>query len=305
MKKIFIAAIAALMTSCNEHILTDDLEPTDLTAPISVETTSPEWDVQSRLSLGINENADNLHVISYGPYGGTYGYECAASNSSDHYTAMPAIQLGIGNHTVKAIAFSDMTYNGLAIDMGEVVYPNAIPSYDRKQLHLTGASDKAVYIGEQQVIVETASPQNVRIPMSRATACLRLCLFGDGWNYGNNPLHLYLDQYTDIAVKDFSVGGKQRTEHVPNFTLPYDGVGNTEGYTSETQLLCPADGYTTDVILTLVNNKKAVATDTLRNVPLGRNKVTTIKGKLANAESGLGFTFSTEWEQGEVINIGK
>lgn len=298
-KTILFAATAALMTSCLGGEAIEELTSnTDLTAPINVSAESDEWDVQTRSFMVGTWNLTDLNLFVYDKDGNL----AAAAGGIEGSGSLPTLNLPIGKYQLRATV--GMKPENFTTMPSEVQYfedcADNIHITQSKNPYGPGYEICYLFVGEKDLDVHTISPVDVKMQMKRATANLKF-IFTDEYDYTNSRLFVKLNHFTSIDTKTFSsVYGMTEGEYYVGMTNRKEG--GHESY-NDVQVICPPEGYSSDVTLSLVSGRDTLITSTIMDVPLERGKTTLIKGSLAKGTNKTQLEYEFDWKEGQTIHL--
>lgn len=205
--------------------------------------------------------------------------------------AEPDLTLDYGDHTLKVVATRSqepMLWDAENITWS--VEPNILTPITASQPVALTATKTSDTFGAEKDVSVGAGTATVNMALDRLVAKLSVNstdVFPDDCT----TITLDMTEYKTLSWATMDVieaVGNQRTSDVKNLRGTTD---NTLAYF----LLVPKAGYKTDLVFTMNSTSTPYATITIPDVPLERNKITTITGSLYNHHQRVTMTVNDEW----------
>lgn len=217
--------------------------------------------------------------------------------------AEPDLTLDYGEHTLKIVATASVSPTLLdAASAPWAVTANVLTPVSAASVPVAWTSDKTSdsFGAVKDVSVGVGDALTVSITLERLVAKL-VINSKDEFPADASTIDVSLNEYKTFSFADFSVIDYVRNQR----TTDASALVGTKGTTINYFLLVPADGYTTDITFTTNSTKGTpYSIITVPNVPLERNKVTTISGSLYNHQMGFSVAVNDAWNsEGNEINI--
>lgn len=302
-----IAAVSMAFVSCgsdNENLV-EDVKPgkahVKVVCGMGV-SVSPMGTPISRAALSANGKAlTDLYILDYDKTSGKLLQVLHQTSTATDF-AEPDLTLDYGEHVLKVVA--TRSQEPTLWDAGNITWqvePNILtPVTATQPVMLTSSKTSDTFGAEKEVSVGIGKATTVSIALDRLVAKLVV-----------NSTDVFPDDCTTITLdmqeyKSLSWATMDVMEAVGNQrTVDVQGYRGTTGTTFAFYLLTPKVGYQTDVTLTTNRAEGApYSAITVENVPLERNKVTTITGPLYKHGQGFQMTVNEEWNsEGNDINI--
>lgn len=249
------------------------------------------------------KNMTDIYIFDYDQSSGKLLQVLHQTSSAEDF-AQPDMTLAYGDHTLKVIATRSSSPTLLDADSAvwaakdNVLMPiSASP----EPAILTSSKTSDSFGATKDVSVTPGKALAVNIQMERIVAKLVLDL-ADVIPADCSNLVMNLDEYCHFSWEDFDVIEPVKNQRTYDMTAYAGGNGVMITYF----VLVPLDGYSSDITFTLgrKGSDKPYSKFTVQNVPFERNKVTTIKGKYYNHQSGVTFSLKVEWDKnGNEVNI--
>lgn len=306
-----IAAVGMTIVSCgsdNENLV-EDVKPVKAhvkvvcgmgvsVSPMGAPMRMP----MSRAALSANGKAlTDIYILDYDKTSGKLLQVLHQTSTASDF-AEPDLTLDYGEHVLKVVATrSQESTLWDAENITWQVEPNILtPVTATQPMMLTSLKTSDTFGAEKEVSVGIGKATTVSIALDRLVAKLVV-----------NSTDVFPDDCTTITLdmqeyKSLSWATMDVMEAVGNQrTVDVQGYRGTTGTTFAFYLLTPKAGYQTDVTLTTNRTEGApYSAITMENVPLERNKVTTITGPLYKHGQGFQMTVNDEWNsEGNDINI--
>ena len=324
-KKLFVCCTMAMaaallmptMTSCESFHLQDEQQQEQPAGKAHVKlrfvsasqpssfakaAVAPMFDATTRASLVANgKELTDLYILDYDKATGKLLQVLHQTNTAADF-AEPDLTLDYGEHVLKVVATrSQEPTLWDAENITWQVEPNILtPVTATQPVMLTSLKTSDTFGAEKEVSVGIGKATTVSIALDRLVAKLVV-----------NSTDVFPDDCTTITLdmqeyKSLSWATMDVMEAVGNQrTVDVQGYRGTTGTTFAFYLLTPKAGYQTDVTLTTNRTEGApYSAITMENVPLERNKVTTITGPLYKHGQSFQVTVNDTWDnEGHDINI--
>lgn len=256
----------------------------------------------SRAALSANGKAlTDIYILDYDKVTGKLLQVLHQTSAATDF-AEPDLTLDYGEHVLKVVATrSQESTLWDAENITWQVEPNILtPVTATQPVMLTSLKTSDTFGAEKEVSVGIGKATTVSIALDRLVAKLVV-----------NSTDVFPDDCTTITLdmqeyKSLSWATMDVMEAVGNQrTVDVQGYRGTTGTTFAFYLLTPKAGYQTDVTLTTNRTEGApYSAITMENVPLERNKVTTITGPLYKHGQSFQVTVNDTWDnEGHDINI--
>lgn len=306
-----IAAVGMTIVSCgsdNENLV-EDVKPgkahVKVVCGMGVSVSpmgTPMRAPMSRAALSANGKAlTDIYILDYDKTSGKLLQVLHQTSAATNF-AEPDLTLDYGEHVLKVVATrSQESTLWDAENITWQVEPNILtPVTATQPVMLTSSKTSDTFGAEKEVSVGIGKATTVSIALDRMVAKLVV-----------NSTDVFPDDCTTITLdmqeyKSLSWATMDVMEAVGNQrTVDVQGYRGTTGTTFAFYLLTPKAGYQTDVTLTTNRTEGApYSAITMENVPLERNKVTTITGPLYKHGQGFQMTVNDTWDnEGHDINI--
>lgn len=285
---MMLATILAtvLTTACNKEEAIPE-QPTDkahvkLVCAMQVET---------RAALTANSKAlTDLYILDYDKATGKLLQVLHQTSTAKDF-AEPDLTLDYGDHTLKVVA--TRSQEPTLWDAGNITWPvepNILTPITASQPVVLTATKTSDTFGAEKDVSVGAGTATVNIALDRLVAKLSV-----------NSTDVFPDDCTTITLdmqeyKSLSWATMDVIEAVKNQRT--SDVKNLRGTTDNTLayfLLVPKAGYKTDLVFTMNSTSTPYATITIPDVPLERNKITTITGSLYSHHQRVTMTVNDEW----------
>lgn len=306
-----IAAVSMAFVSCgsdNENLV-EDVKPVKAhvkvvcgmgvsVSPMGTPMRAP----MSRAALSANGKAlTDIYILDYDKVSGKLLQVLHQTSTASDF-AEPDLTLDYGEHVLKVVA--TRSQESTLWDVENITWqvePNILtPVTATQPVMLTSSKTSDTFGAEKEVSVGIGKATTVSIALDRMVAKLVV-----------NSTDVFPDDCTTITLdmqeyKSLSWATMDVMEAVGNQrTVDVQGYRGTTGTTFAFYLLTPKAGYQTDVTLTTNRTEGApYSAITMENVPLERNKVTTITGPLYKHGQSFQMTVNDTWDnEGHDINI--
>lgn len=303
-----IAAVSMTVVSCssdNENLV-ENVKPTGK-AHVKVVcgmgvNMSPMGAPMSRAALSANgKTLTDLYILDYDKASGKLLQVLHQTSTATDF-AEPDLTLDYGEHVLKVVA--TRSDNPTLIDATSApwtVTANVLTSVSAAA-PVAWTSDKTSdsFGAMKEIAVGVGDMQTVDITLERLVAKL-VINSTDYFPTDASTISVALDEYKIFSFTNFLVIDCAKNQRVTDVSV----LAGTTGTVINYFMLVPENGYTTDVTFTTNSTTgKPYSTITVPNVPLERNKVTTITGSLYNHKKGLSIKVNDEWNnEGHDINI--
>ncbi len=308
----FLMMAACMMnTSCSKYVdeLTDSPHGAQTDAAVGVEhvklnLSAPEatlgdgaaGDAATRAALQADgKSMTDIYIFDYDQASGKLLQVLHQTNSAEDF-AQPDMTLAYGDHTLKVIATRSVSPTLQDADsVAWAAKDNVLtPISDKVPAILTSSKTSDSFGATKDVSVTPGKALAVNIQMERIVAKLVLDVM-DAIPADCSNLVMGLDEYCHFSWEDFDVIQPVRNQRIYDMTTYAGGNGVLITYF----VLVPLDGYSSDITFTLgkKGSDKPYSKFTVQNVPFERNKVTTIRGKYYNHQSGVSFSLKAEWDK--------
>ncbi len=217
--------------------------------------------------------------------------------------AEPDLTLDYGEHTLKVIATrSDRPTLLDAASAPWTATANVLTPVSAASVPVAITADKTsdTFGAQQDITVGTGQGQTVSITLERLVAKL-VVNSTDDFPAECSTITLDMDEYKSFSWTDFSVIDCAKNQRITDVSALAGQHATTINYF----FLVPDGGYATDITFTTNSTTGTpYSTITVADVPLERNKVTTITGSLYNHQMGFSVALNDEWDsEGNDINI--
>lgn len=313
------AMLVPIMTSCESFNLQDEQQQEQPTGKARVKllfvsasqpaasakaAAVPVFDAATRASLVANgKQLTDLYILDYNKTTGKLLQVLHQTSTAADF-AEPELTLDYGEHTLKVIATRSTSSalldaasapwaiaDNLLTPVSSVTEP-VVWTSDKTSDSFGGVKDLTVAVGQNEVAVITLERIVAKMVVNSTDVFPDDC----------STIDASFSEYRTFNWQTMDVIDpveNQRSSDVSS-------LAGTTGTTLAYFVLCPKDGYTTDITFTMnrKNSTTPYATITVPNVRLERNKVTTITGSYYNHSASLSLSLKDEWQQeGNDINI--
>lgn len=237
----------------------------------------------------------DIYIFDYDKTSGKLLQVLHQTDSSSDF-AQPDMTLAYGDHTLKVIATRSLSPT--LTDAEKTTWAVA-----DNVLTAVGDATPAIWTSEKtsdsfgaikDISVVAGKVQMVNIALERIVAKLILnCT--ETYPEDCNTMVAEFNEYKDFSLSSFDVMSAVKNQRTYDVT-PYAGLSGKGVYY---YVLVPQTGYTTDIAVTMTrkNSEKPYSQFTITDVPLERNKVTTVKGQYYSHQSGITFSLKSEWDK--------
>lgn len=296
---IFAAMIAAatLTTACtNEAADNGKTEQTEGKARVRLAVGGIEVQTTPMISRGAltanGKALTDLFILDYDKASGELLQILHQTSAAADFAA-PELSLTYGAHTLKAVATRSESPTLLtgAFAAYTVAANTLTAAAADAPLYLTSDKTSDTFAGQTDITVTTGAGQSATLFLDRLVAKL-VIKATDTAPADIAAADITLTEYPRVAWQDFSVTGGEKNHRTADITAWQGKSGNTLTYF----VLCPTDGYTTDMTFTLTAaDGTAYEPVTLSSVPFERNKVTTISGGLFGHSASAAVSVADAW----------
>ena len=295
-----IAAVGMAIVSCgndNENFVENE-QPTGK-ARVKVVCG---MGVETRAALSANGKAlTDLYILDYDKTSGKLLQVLHQTSTAADF-AEPDLTLDYGEHVLKVVATRSL--EPTLWDAGNITWsvePNVLtPVTATQPVVMTASKTSDTFGAEKDVSVGVGKATTVSIALDRLVAKL-VVSSTDVFPDDCTTVTLDMQEYKSLSWATMDVieaVGNQRESDVSQLR---GKTGTTLAY----YFLTPKEGYNTDITFRTNRTEGApYSTITVENVPLERNKVTTITGSLYKHGQGFQMMVNDEWDsEGNDINI--
>lgn len=299
-----IVAIGMTIVSCgsdNENMV-EDVQPTGK-AHVRLKCGTGTEVTVTRAALSANGSMlTDLYVLDYDKTSGKLLQVLHQTSTATDF-AEPDLTLDYGEHVLKVIATrSDNPTLLDATSAPWTVTANVLTPVSAAAVPVAWTNDKTSdsFGAIKEITVGVGDMQTVDITLERLVAKF-VINSTDYFPTDASTIGMTLDEYRTFSFTDFSVMTCVKNQRTTDVSV----LAGTTGTEINYFLLVPENGYTTDVTFTTNSTTgKPYSTITVPNVPLERNKVTTIIGSLYNHQQGFSIKVNDGWNsEGNDINI--
>lgn len=325
-KKLFVcctmamatAMLVPIMTSCESFNLQDEQQQEQPTGKACVKllfvsasqpaasakaAAVPVFDAATRASLTANgKELTDLYILDYNKTTGKLLQVLHQMSTAADF-AEPELTLDYGEHTLKVIATRSTSSTLLdAASAPWAITDNLLTpvsatepvvwTSDKTSDSFGAVKDLTVAVGQNEVAVITLERIVAKMVVNSTDVFPNDC----------STIDAAFSEYRTFSWQTMDVIDPVKNQRSSDVS----SLAGTTGTTLAYFVLCPKDGYTTDVTFTMnrKNSTTPYATITVPSVRLERNKVTTITGSYYNHSATLSLSLKDEWQQeGNDINI--
>lgn len=295
-----IAAVGMAFVSCssdNENLVENE-QPTGK-ARVKVVCG---MGVESRAALSANGKAlTNLYIMDYDKVSGKLLQALHQTSTAADF-AEPDLTLDYGEHVLKVVATRSL--EPTLWDAGNITWSvesNVLtPVTAAQPVVLTASKTSDTFGAEKDVSVGVGKATTVSIALDRLVAKL-VVNSTDAFPDDCTTVTLDLQEYKSLSWATMDVIEAVRNQRESDVSQLRGTTGTSLAY----YFLTPKEGYKTDITFRTNRTEGApYSTITVENVPLERNKVTTITGPLYKHGQGFQMIVNDEWDsEGNNINI--
>lgn len=307
-----LLAAGTAVTSCSTDDTTTDNQTTQEAARrahvrllCSVPTVTPprQATAVTRAAMTANgKSITDLYIMDYDKTTGALLQVLHQTSEASDF-AEPDLTLDYGEHTLRIIATrSDaprlLTADGTAWSITANTM-TATTGSDTPTL-LTADKTSDTFAAEVDVTVKTGTAQSIGVTLERNVARL-IINSTDDFPADCATLDLTMDEYKAVRLADLYVIDPAKNHRITDVSALAGQSGTTITY----YVLAPAEGYTTDITITPTRTTgDPYQSITLTDVPLERNKTTTITGSIYGHQQGMRIGLNDEWDaEGHDINL--
>ncbi len=247
-----------------------------------------------RASLAANgKPLTDLFIFDYDRLTGTLLQVLHQTSEAADF-AEPDLTLDYGEHTLKVIATRSasptlLTAGGTAWTAAANVLANITTDEAPAAVTSDKTSDTFGACADISVTVGTAPTANITLERIAAKLVLNST---DDFPEACSTIETLLSEYTAFSFNDFDVIGPVENQR----SVDVSGLAGTHGTTITYFLLAPECGYTTDITITTnCTTGKPYSCITVKDVPIERNKITTITGSFYNHQQGFAVSLNDAW----------
>lgn len=258
----------------------------------------------TRAALTANGKAlTDIYIMDYDKTTGALLQVLHQTSTAQDFAA-PDLLLDYGAHTIKVVATrSDSPTLQTATGAVWTTTDNAtmdVPTSADAPVLMASSKTSDTFGAEVGVTVGTGTSEAVSITLERFVAKL-VIKATDTFPADCTTLDVTLDESPAMSWASMSVIERAKNHRITDVS----GLAGKTGTTISYFVLCPVDGYTTDVVVTPGSSAGSRYTAvTVTDVPLERNKVTTITGTLYGHTRGMAIQVADAWSaDGHDINI--
>lgn len=258
--------------------------------------------VETRAALSANGKAlTNLYILDYDKVTGKLLQVLHQTSTAADF-AEPDLTLDYGEHVLKVVA--TRSQEPTLWDVGNITWqvePNILtPITATQPVVLTASKTSDTFGAEKDVSVGVGKATTVSIALDRLVAKL-VVNSTDVFPDDCTTVTLDMQEYKSLSWATMDVIEAVRNQRESDVSQLRGTTGTSLAY----YFLTPKEGYKTDITFRTNRTEGApYSTITVENVPLERNKVTTITGPLYKHGQGFQMMVNDEWNsEGNDINI--
>lgn len=258
--------------------------------------------VETRAALSANGKAlTDLYILDYDKVSGKLLQVFHQTSTAADF-AEPDLTLDYGEHVLKVVATRSL--EPTLWDAGNITWsvePNVLtPVTATQPVVLTASKTSDTFGAEKDVSVGVGKATTVSIALDRLVAKL-VVNSTDAFPDDCTTVTLDLQEYKSLSWATMDVIEAVRNQRESDVSQLRGTTGTSLAY----YFLTPKEGYKTDITFRTNRTEGApYSTITVENVPLERNKVTTITGPLYKHGQGFQMMVNDEWNsEGNDINI--
>lgn len=295
-----IAAVGMAFVSCssdNENLVENE-QPTGK-ARVKVVCG---MGVETRAALSANGKAlTDLYILDYDKVSGKLLQVFHQTSTAADF-AEPDLTLDYGEHVLKVVATRSL--EPTLWDAGNITWsvePNVLtPVTATQPVVMTASKTSDTFGAEKDVSVGVGKATTVSIALDRLVVKL-VVNSTDVFPDDCTTVTLDLQEYKSLSWATMDVIEAVRNQRESDVSQLRGTTGTSLAY----YFLTPKEGYKTDITFRTNRTEGApYSTITVENVPLERNKVTTITGPLYKHGQGFQMMVNDEWNsEGNNINI--
>lgn len=306
-KYLMLAAVAAVgmtFVSCssdNENLV-DNVKPgrahVRLVCGMGVSVSpmgAPMRAPMTRAALSANgKQLTDLYILDYDKATGKLLQVLHQTSTAADF-AEPDLTLDYGEHVLKVVATRSQEPSLWdAQKISWQVEPNILtPITATQPVMLTSAKTSDTFGAEKEVSVGIGTATTVSIALDRLVAKL-VVKSTDVFPDDATTIALDLQEHRTLSWATMDVIDAVKNQRVSDVSSLRGTTGTVLSYF----VLAPKDGYTTDVTLTTNRTEGTpYSTITVPDVPLERNKVTTVTGSIYGHEQGFQVSVNDAWSE--------
>lgn len=249
----------------------------------------------TRAALSANgKQLTDLYILDYDKATGKLLQVLHQTSTATDF-AEPDLTLDYGEHVLKVVATRSM--DPTLWDAQKIswqVEPNILtPITATQPVMLTSTKTSDTFGAEKEVSVGIGTATTVSIALDRLVAKL-VVKSTDAFPDDATTIALDLQEHRTLSWVTMDVIEAVKNQRVSDVTSLRGTTGTVLSYF----VLAPKDGYTTDVTLTTNRTEgKPYSTITVPDVPLERNRVTTVTGSIYGHEQGFQVSVNDAWSE--------
>lgn len=258
--------------------------------------------VETRAALSANGKAlTDLYILDYDKATGKLLQVLHQTSTAADF-AEPDLTLDYGEHVLKVVATRSL--EPTLWDAGNITWtlePNILtPITATQPVVLTASKTSDTFGAEKDVSVGVGKATTVSIALDRLVAKL-VVNSTDVFPVDCTTVTLDMQEYKSLSWATMDVIEAVRNQRESDVSQLRGTTGTSLAY----YFLTPKEGYQTDITFRTNRTEGApYSTITVENVPLERNKVTTITGPLYKHGQGFQMMVNDEWNsESNDINI--
>ncbi len=258
--------------------------------------------VETRAALSANGKAlTDLYILDYDKATGKLLQVLHQTSTAADF-AEPDLTLDYGEHVLKVVATRSL--EPTLWDAGNITWtlePNILtPITATQPVVLTASKTSDTFGAEKDVSVGVGKATTVSIALDRLVAKL-VVNSTDVFPVDCTTVTLDMQEYKSLSWATMDVIEAVRNQRESDVSQLRGTTGTSLAY----YFLAPKEGYQTDITFRTNRTEGApYSTITVENVPLERNKVTTITGPLYKHGQGFQMMVNDEWNsESNDINI--
>ncbi len=303
---LILAAMAATIafTSCETVDLTDNMnnneEPTVTTkntkkVTFKLKGTNVSVESTTRAALVADErNLTDLYIIDYV---NGIPVQILHQVSTQPDFAEPTLILTYGDHTLRFVATrstnpqvlkADGTAFALTDGTAQAIVGTTYPTL------LTSAKTSDTFTGTLTMTASATSATSRVVTLDRAVARLNMLMSDEVPSDADKLTVEIADSYDALNFQTYVM--TKRQDH--HFEVSLSSIRGKSNQSVLVYTLAPVDEWQSSVsVNTLRSNGTTISSFTLDDVPLLRNRTTTIEGDYFNRTDAFSFTINDTWEE--------
>ncbi len=216
--------------------------------------------------------------------------------------AEPDLLLDYGEHIIKVVATRSAMPSLLTASLTD--YPTTAnvmtEATDDAPIYVTANKTSDTFAGSVDITVGTGTATTAQVILDRMVAGLTVKMT-DNFPADCSTFDVALNEYPCLALTDYSVIDAAINHRATDISA----LAGTTGATVTYYVLCPSDGYTTDITVTMGSTTgTSYPSVSVPTVPLERNKMTTITGTFYGHQQGFSISLRDTWDEaGHDINL--